>query len=1216
MTRLGRLGLVLVLLLMAAPAAARTVAQADLDQNGFKLYGIPLAPDRASSAVSLRFVTPGVGYLLSTGLDGTLSANPTIPYAAISGAPAAITALHGDAVATGPGDAALVISANAVTSAKFRQSAPFSIPGNPTSGTANVQDIICSADGQFYGRVAGALTCTSAIASTSTVLAATLVGYGSPGNALTGSAGFSFTSATSLGRLIGDATIGAPGMAYRRSEGSIASPTAILNTSYIGKSETFEAYDGTSFLATVQVGAHVIPSATVAGGSVPSEFYVAAAAAGVGDPYGSNLVIPVRAKATYVAFGTHPNDTLKASTGVEFRGFGSATGATVIQGPTVTLFPSVADGTTSVQRQNDGSTIGLADFGNGAAAPVRIRSGNQTMYWGRSGGGVGWGITHSLQNTFQVQLTNAATTTPRTNWALWDVDTQLLEELFPGDNISIAGDLALDVYRWRGQNPVFLGGVNTHAAGLNFHSFEAGTITGATSFISSATVWVGGPPAGTGGPTYGLHVAGGSSTTSARFNGNVLAKGATGVTVDALGTAMTKSVAGVLTPAVSGTDFAPAGNYITNLTGDVVANGPGSVPGTIQSNVVGNTKLADMATQTFKGRTTAGTSDPEDLTATQATAMLNVGTSTLKGLVPPSGGGTTNFLRADFTWAPPPAGGGGTVTSVAGTIGRVSATGTTSVVIDLVTTAVTPNSYTYGSFTVDAYGRLTAASNGATPEVPLTFINGARRTGNNVAVDLTTGVSGGQSVVGGTGASNDLTLSSTTNATKGRILIGGTATSISEVTGAIIVGGAAAVAPISVTPNAATAALHFAVGTADSGGYLISTAADQGIMAGGATFNGVNWVAKATDASLVYAGTSGITLYSNTGLTPGSTYTPTARLVVDGATGGVTVSNLVGAGNALVKSVSGLLTAATTADYVPPSRTISTSGPIRIDGTTSADLSANRTLSAVVPSSHRVLSGNAGGTDFVASDEIRIDDGSDLFLVSNDGAAVWRDTGGSGMIGAVNYDQVKAYISGADFLIQSQVHGLGVSYRNIVVDAATANVRLAGNEVRSSTLTGGGLVYTPPGSNGELLNTTPSAEFAYFVQVTTGTIGTLNVADQYIATSSYDTMFGSTAIEYPVAKTLPTFGRVEACLVGTNTITSGEVSICPTVNGSGGITLTFSSASTGCQRASTSNFGGTASDKVGVQLCQSSGLGGRNTATLSGTLRLTVKTRWQGYSTF
>lgn len=42
------------------------------------------------------------------------------------------------------------------------------------------------------------------------------------------------------------------------------------------------------------------------------------------------------------------------------------------------------------------------------------------------------------------------------------------------------------------------------------------------------------------------------------------------------------------------------------------------------------------------------------------TASANVVTTALKGMAPASGGGTTNFLRADLTWAAPPGGGGGT----------------------------------------------------------------------------------------------------------------------------------------------------------------------------------------------------------------------------------------------------------------------------------------------------------------------------------------------------------------------------------------------------------------------------------------------------------------------------------------------------------------------------------------------------------------------------
>ena len=100
------------------------------------------------------------------------------------------------------------------------------------------------------------------------------------------------------------------------------------------------------------------------------------------------------------------------------------------------------------------------------------------------------------------------------------------------------------------------------------------------------------------------------------------------------------------------------GNQTITASGDVSGSGTTAITLNLGSNVVTNAKLAQVATSTFKGRITASTGNVEDLTAAQATSLLDTFTSGTKGLVGASGGGTTNFLRADGTWAAPSGGGG------------------------------------------------------------------------------------------------------------------------------------------------------------------------------------------------------------------------------------------------------------------------------------------------------------------------------------------------------------------------------------------------------------------------------------------------------------------------------------------------------------------------------------------------------------------------------
>lgn len=80
---------------------------------------------------------------------------------------------------------------------------------------------------------------------------------------------------------------------------------------------------------------------------------------------------------------------------------------------------------------------------------------------------------------------------------------------------------------------------------------------------------------------------------------------------------------------------------------------------------IGSFALAPIANRTVLGNVSGIAAPPLALTAMQLTTLCNVFTSGLSGCVPASGGGTTNFLRADGAWTS--AGGG--VVSGAGTSG-------------------------------------------------------------------------------------------------------------------------------------------------------------------------------------------------------------------------------------------------------------------------------------------------------------------------------------------------------------------------------------------------------------------------------------------------------------------------------------------------------------------------------------------------------------------
>ena len=126
--------------------------------------------------------------------------------------------------------------------------------------------------------------------------------------------------------------------------------------------------------------------------------------------------------------------------------------------------------------------------------------------------------------------------------------------------------------------------------------------------------------------------------------------------------------------------------------GNVIVTGGGSI-WTIDNSVITDAKLSSVPSGTIKGRVSASTGPLENLNGTQATTLLSQFGAALQGVTPPSGGGTTNFLRADGSWTVP------TNTSITvGTTALLSGT-TTRVLFDAAGVVGENANFTYNSGT-------------------------------------------------------------------------------------------------------------------------------------------------------------------------------------------------------------------------------------------------------------------------------------------------------------------------------------------------------------------------------------------------------------------------------------------------------------------------------------------------------------------------------------
>ena len=200
----------------------------------------------------------------------------------------------------------------------------------------------------------------------------------------------------------------------------------------------------------------------------------------------------------------------------------------------------------------------------------------------------------------------------------------------------------------------------------------------------------------------------------------------------------------------------PAPGITSISTSGPITGGPITSSGTIglQTAGVTNAYLATMPTLTLKGNNTGGTASPSDLTTAQVMTMLGaaplaspVFTGNPTAPTPSNSDSSTSIATTAYVKAQ--GYGSGSVTSVTAGNGLSGGIITTSGTISLPTTGVTANSYGSSSavptFTVDTYGRITAASNtnistsaiGAVPTSRTISTSGGISGGGDLTADRT-----------------------------------------------------------------------------------------------------------------------------------------------------------------------------------------------------------------------------------------------------------------------------------------------------------------------------------------------------------------------------------------------------------------------------------------------------------------------------------------------
>ena len=205
----------------------------------------------------------------------------------------------------------------------------------------------------------------------------------------------------------------------------------------------------------------------------------------------------------------------------------------------------------------------------------------------------------------------------------------------------------------------------------------------------------------------------------------------------------------------------------TNITIDTLSNGTKRINSTGGGGTPGgsNTQLQYNNNGSFGGISGA---------TTNGTAVTYTTTNLLAADIKASGSGGFSILSNNGTTTALFGAGGGANSTFYGGLKADYATASTIAIFDASKNLISADTATYPDLTELSYVKGVTSSIQTqlnAKESALTFSTGLTRTSNTITNNLSTGVSGGQSVYGGTGSGDNLVLQSTTNATRGNVVI-------------------------------------------------------------------------------------------------------------------------------------------------------------------------------------------------------------------------------------------------------------------------------------------------------------------------------------------------------------------------------------------------------------------------------------------------------------